>query len=104
MLGIFPVCFTGYKSRHFFIARKEDYMAWYSLYKWFVSFRKLPYVNIIVWYRQFLYKEWFNSLTEEEQEKEKARIKGLKEKEMAGLQHACLALSMLVGFYSNRIY
>ena len=97
MLGIFPVCFTGYKSRHFFIARKEDYMAWYSLYKWFVSFRKLPYVDIIVWYRQFLY-------TEEEQEKEKARIKGLKEKEMAGLQRACSALCMLVGFYSNRIH
>lgn len=55
-------------------------MAWYSLYK------------------------WFNSLTEEEQKKEKAMIKGLKEKEIAGLQHACLALSMLVGFYSNRIY
>lgn len=54
-------------------------MAWYSLYK------------------------WFNSLTEEEQKKEKARIKGLKEKEIAGLQHACLALSMLMGFYSNRI-
>ncbi len=43
------------------------------------------------------------SLTEEEQKKEKARIKGLKEKEIAGLQHACLALSMLMGFYSNRI-
>ncbi len=51
-------------------------MAWYSLYKWFVSFRKLPYVNIINWYRQFLYEGWFNSLTEEEQKKEKARIKG----------------------------
>ena len=50
-------------------------MAWYSLYKWFVSFRKLPYVNIINWYRQFLYEGWFNSLTEEEQKKEKARIK-----------------------------
>lgn len=31
-------------------------MAWYLLYKWFVSFRKLPYVNIINWYRQFLYE------------------------------------------------
>ena len=48
-------------------------MAWYSLYKWFISFRKLPYVNIINWYRRFLYEEWFNSLTEEEQEKEKAK-------------------------------
>ncbi len=79
-------------------------MAWYSLYKWFISFRKLPYVNIINWYRRFLYEEWFNSLTEEEQEKEKARIKGLKEKEMAGLQRTCLTLGMLVGLYSNRIY
>ena len=67
-------------------------MAWYSLYKWFVSFRKLPYVNIINWYRQFLYEGWFNSLTEEEQKKEKA-----------GLQNTCLALNMLMGFYSNRI-
>ena len=78
-------------------------MAWYSLYKWFVSFRKLPYVNIINWYRQFLYEGRFNSLTEEEQKKEKARIKGLKEKEIAGLQNTCLALNMLMGFYSNRI-
>jgi len=87
-----------------FIAGKEKYMAWYWLYKWFVSFRKLPYVNIINWYRQFLYDEWFNSLTKEEQKKEKARIEGLKEKETAGLQYTCLTLSMLVGFYSNRMH
>ncbi len=98
------LCFKNCKSRYLLLQEGGRNMAWYSLYKWFISFRKLPYVNIINWYRRFLYEEWFNSLTEEEQEKEKARIKGLKEKEMAGLQRTCLTLGMLVGLYSNRIY
>lgn len=101
-MGIVTVCFAGYKSRRFFIARKEDSMAWYSLYKWFRSFRKIPYTDCIAWYRNHLYEEWFSGLTEEEQRKEELRIRKLKEKEDAGFRHFLLAFYTLSGLYSNR--
>lgn len=40
-------------------------MAWYALYKWFVPWRKIKYTNRIMWYRNYLYNEWFNSLSDE---------------------------------------
>ena len=40
-------------------------MAWYALYKWFIPWRKTPYVNYISWYKKYLYDEWFKSLSEE---------------------------------------
>ena len=45
-------------------------MAWYSLYKWFRTFRKRGYINYVSWYKGFLYDKWFESLSEEEQRKE----------------------------------
>lgn len=72
-------------------------MAWYSLYKWFRSFRKIPYTDCIAWYRNHLYEEWFCDLTEEEQRKEELKIRKLKEKEDAGFQQSLLALGMLFG-------
>lgn len=41
-------------------------MAWYTLYKWFSPFRKTPYVNQIYLYRQHLFDEWFDGLTDEQ--------------------------------------
>lgn len=63
-------------------------MAWYALYKWFISFRKRTYVDYISWYKQYLYDEWFNSLSEEEQQlaleyQQKLRDKRKREGEMA---------------------
>ena len=45
-------------------------MAWYALYKWFRKFRKEPYENINRLYSEYLYREWFLSLSEEEQKRE----------------------------------
>ena len=55
-------------------------MGWYALYKWFIQFRRIPYINYINWYRKFLYEEWFRSLSNQEQEAELIRQQELKEK------------------------
>ena len=55
-------------------------MCWYALYKWFIQFRRIPYINYINWYRKFLYEEWFRSLSNKEQEAELIRQQELKEK------------------------
>lgn len=78
-------------------------MAWYSLYRWFSAFRRTPYVNVIRWYRQFLYEEWFSSLGEEEQEKERLKLKNIEEEENAKFQRAWLALGTILSLYSNRV-
>lgn len=41
-------------------------MAWWSLYKWFGSFRTTPYENMISWYTNKLNHEWYESLSDEE--------------------------------------
>lgn len=55
-------------------------MAWFALYKWFAPWSKIPYINYIEWYRDYLYTEWYNSLSEEEKIKEKQRIENIKKK------------------------
>ena len=55
-------------------------MAWRSLYRWFAAFRKSYYPDVIVIYKNYLYDEWFNSLSEEEQKAEIERQQQLKEK------------------------
>ncbi len=67
-------------------------MAWYALYKWFIQFRKIPYINYINWYKRFLYEEWFNNLPNEEQRAELIRQQKLKEKKKKDNE---LALSKL---------
>jgi hypothetical protein len=44
-------------------------MGWYALYKWFSKFRKTPYTNMINWYKEKLFLDWYDSLTEEEKDK-----------------------------------
>ena len=55
-------------------------MGWYALYKWFIQFRRIPYINYINWYRKFLYEEWLRRLSNKEQEAELIRQQELKEK------------------------
>lgn len=55
-------------------------MAWWALYNWFVQFRKTPYDHWIFWYKKYLYDEWFNSLSEDEQRNELKRIRLKEEK------------------------
>ena len=44
-------------------------MAWWSLYKWFGSFRTTPFENMITWYTNKLNHEWYESLSDEEKER-----------------------------------
>ena len=55
-------------------------MAWWALKKWFMRFRKSYYPDCRVLYKNFLYDEWFNSLTKEDQEEELRLQRELKEK------------------------
>lgn len=42
-------------------------MAWFALWKWFSTFRVKPYDNMIEMYRKFLYGQWWDGLSHEEQ-------------------------------------
>lgn len=67
-------------------------MAWYALYKWFIPWRKTSYTNWIIWYKRYLYDEWFNSLSEDEQAVELERKKMIMEKRKRDVQNALAAL------------
>lgn len=79
-------------------------MAWYSLYKWFIQFRKSPYINYIQWYKKHLYEEWFNSLSEKEQQDELERVRRLREKRKRAGEEALIRLGMIFSHleYFNR--
>lgn len=55
-------------------------MAWWALAKWFLPWCKSRRTNWVSWYKGYLYEQWFNSLSEEEQKNEIARIR--KEREL----------------------
>lgn len=60
-------------------------MGWYALYKWFSSFRKSSYVDYVIWYKQYLYDEWFKSLSDEDKTEEiirQQRLADEKEREL----------------------
>lgn len=42
-------------------------MGWYSVYKWFRPWSKLPYTNYIRWYNELLEQKYIDSLTPEQQ-------------------------------------
>lgn len=75
-------------------------MAWYALYKWFIQFRKPPYVNSMHWYSHYLYEEWFSNLSEEEQKQELEYQEELRRKRKSvRKQKAALAELMLTRAY-----
>lgn len=47
-------------------------MAWYSLYKWFVSWRKTKYLNMIYYYSEYVLKSEEQRIREKEERKNKA--------------------------------
>ena len=55
-------------------------MMFYALYKWFSRFRKSYYPDMIRLYKNYLYTEWYNALSDEEKSEEDKRIRELKEK------------------------
>lgn len=69
-------------------------MAWYALYKWFIPWRKTPYINWIIRYKRHLYDEWFDNLPEDEQKAELERQKMIREKRKRDGQNA---LATLIG-------
>ena len=70
-------------------------MAWRSLRLWFSRFRKSYYPDVIVIYKNYLYDEWFNSLSEEEQKAEVERQQRLKEKRKRDGEEALKALQFM---------
>lgn len=76
-------------------------MAWYALYKWFITFRKKTYTNYIRCYKRYLYDEWFNNLSEEEQKTELKRQQRIKEKRKHDGEVAISRLRALYNMMNN---
>ena len=80
-------------------------MAWRSLRLWFETFRKSYYPNVIIVYKNYLYDEWFNTLSEEEQKAEAKRQKMLKEKQEREAKEALsrlIAMNVQIKELANR--
>lgn len=74
-------------------------MGWYSLYRWFIQWSKRPYINRIEWFKQHLYDEWFNSLSENEQRNELQRQADLKQRR----KEQCLTALACLGTMYNQL-
>lgn len=77
-------------------------MAWYSLYRWFIQFRRTPYTNYILWYRQFLYDNWFESLSTEQKMEELEYQRRLEERRKHDTDIAFAKLRMLTTYLAAR--
>lgn len=70
-------------------------MAWYALYKWFRIFRKSPSTNYIAWYKQYLYDEWFKSLSDVEKTAENRRQKRIAQAKEREFREAIARLGVM---------
>lgn len=61
-------------------------MGWYSLYRWFRPWRKLPYVNYIKWYNDVLEQQWLETLTPDQREAYDKKKKQEQESAMRALK------------------
>ena len=43
-------------------------MAFYALYKWYFSWSRIGYPDMIGWYRHKLYNDWLDSLSPDERQ------------------------------------
>lgn len=75
-------------------------MAWYAELKrrkWYC----INGFNMISWYSQYLYDEWYNSLTDEQKEHLAEVRRKQKEKRDRELQNSVMRLMMMTGFISG---
>ena len=70
-------------------------MAWYSLYLWFQPWRKTYYTNYIEWYKKELHRIWFESLSEEDQQKYLQRQEELKRERQLALRRLLMMPAMV---------
>lgn len=70
-------------------------MAWYSLYKWFISWRKTPYRNMISWYKKYLFDQWFESLSDADKQKYLEYKEAQKRKRERSIKEFMLATAMI---------
>lgn len=79
-------------------------MAWYAIYKWASPFRKRPFeVNWTAWYSEKLYNEWFDSLSEEDQQKIIAYREAKKEqREKANRAHMLALMNIMRALGGDR--
>lgn len=77
-------------------------MAWYALWKWFIPFRKTPYVDMIYEYKKYLHQQWFDSLSAEDQQKVLEYRKARKEKRERDAERSLAQMSALIGWLDER--
>lgn len=71
-------------------------MAWFALYKWFIPWRKTPYINLISWYKRYLYDMWYESLSEDNKVRERERVQKLENKRIREGEIALEHLSQIM--------
>ena len=77
-------------------------MAWYSLYKWFIPWRKIKYINRVSEYKVYLHDEWFNSLSEEDKQKELNRIEEIRERRRRNAEQALHTINAVTNYLYSK--
>lgn len=67
---------------------------WYCVNGW----------NAIAWYDEFLYDQWWNSLTDEEQQKVKEYERKKREREEKRLQRALSRMGLIFNTFADSAY
>lgn len=78
-------------------------MAWWSLYKWFGSFRTTPFENMITWYTNKLNHERYQSLSDEEKEQYIKKAEERKRNNENSLTHLMATYATIVDKCRNML-